>query len=161
MFSQCPNTARGLKKQSGIATVETAIVITILIILLLASTEFGRLFYHFNELTKSTRDAARYVSNNAINTAQLMDITAEDITIAKNLLIYGDALGDTSGDGSRHTVFSGLSTENITITENDPYITVEVQWEYEGLFGTALPGLGVSAEDTYMLTAASTMRALE
>lgn len=162
MLIQRPTSLKDINKQSGIATVETAIVIALLIILLLASTEFGRLFYHANELTKSTRDTARFISNNALNTAQTMEITPEDSTRAKNLLIYGDILGDTTDAGDRYTMFSGLTPNNIVITENNPYITVEVAWEYQALFGAPLRALGLtSPEDLYTLTAASTMRALE
>ncbi len=147
---------KGVDKQSGAAALEMAIVISILVILVLITAEFGRGFYYSNEFSKSVRDTTRFLSNNAITSANQMDITDVNRLNAKNLLIYGDV----SGTGT--TMFPGLTLENITITENEPYISVEAQWEYLTLFGSALPALGISsAENSFTLKAASTMRALE
>jgi Flp pilus assembly protein TadG len=148
---------KDVDKQSGTATLETAIVISILIILMLITVEFGRGFYYSNEFNKSVRNAARYLSSNALNSTGTMEITAVNRLNAKNLLIYGDVL--VAGA----PFFPGLTVDNIVITEANPYISVEAEWVYLTLFGSALPVLGISSasENSLTLKSASTMRALE
>jgi hypothetical protein len=152
---------KDIDKQSGIATVETAIVITVLIVLLLVSAEFGRLFYHSNEFNKSVRNTARYLSNNSISPAMLVAVTDADSINAKKLLIYGDIIGDNSEIGNRYTLFPGLAQDDIIITVNGLYVTVEAEWEYLTMFGSTLPGFGISSGDSFTLKSASTLRALE
>lgn len=69
-------------KQSGVAIVEFALVLPLLLILTFITTEFGRALYQYNILTKSVRDAARYLSVQSYG-----DTTKH--SIAKNLIVYG------------------------------------------------------------------------
>lgn len=73
-------------KQNGVALVEFALVLPLLLLLTFITTEFGRALYQYNILTKSVRDAARYLSTQ----------TPGDTTkysIAKNLVVYGNPAG--------------------------------------------------------------------
>jgi len=77
------------RKQNGVAIVEFALVLPLLLILTFITTEFGRALYQYNILTKSVRDAARYLSTQ----------TPGDTTkypIAKNLVVYGNPAGSGS-----------------------------------------------------------------
>lgn len=47
--------------QQGVAAVEFAILLPVLLLIVFGITEFGRALYSYNTLLKSTRDAARYV----------------------------------------------------------------------------------------------------
>ncbi len=88
-------------KQYGVAIVEFALVLPLLLILTFITTEFGRALYQYNILTKSVRDAARYLSVQ----------TPGDTTIyptAKNLVVYGNPAGTGS------TLAYGLSTAMIS-----------------------------------------------
>ncbi|MCO5398544.1 TadE/TadG family type IV pilus assembly protein [Ralstonia soli] len=69
-------------RQRGVALVELAIVISILLAITFAITEFGRAIYTYNTLTKAARDAARYLSTQAAGS------TAAYAT-ATNLAVYG------------------------------------------------------------------------
>lgn len=74
------------KKQKGTALVEFALVLPLLLILTLITTEFSRALYQYNTIVKSVRDGARYLST------QDPGIKVSDpgkITIAKNLVVYG------------------------------------------------------------------------
>lgn len=73
-------------KQSGVAIVEFALVLPLLLILTLITTEYGRALYQYNTLAKSVRDAARYLS-----TQNPGDATK--YPIAKNLVVYGNPAG--------------------------------------------------------------------
>ena len=147
-------------KQSGTATLETAIVISILIILMLITVEFGRGFYYSNEFNKSVRNAARYLSSNAIDSTGTMVITPVNRLNAKNLVIYGDILGVGA------PFFPGLTVDDIIIRIDEPgppYVKIEAEWVYLTLFGSALPALGISSgsADSLTLDSAIIMRALE
>jgi len=66
--------------QSGAALVELALVIPFLLVMSMLVAEFGRAIYQYNTLTKSVRDATRYLTMQTPGTH-----TAE----AKNLVVYG------------------------------------------------------------------------
>lgn len=88
-------------KQSGVAIVEFALVLPLLLILTFITTEFGRALYQYNILTKSVRDAARYLSTqpswksgdpdtNVISVVSGTSITIGDVKqTAKNLVVFG------------------------------------------------------------------------
>jgi hypothetical protein len=69
-----------LQKQTGVALVELALILPLLLVLTFITTEFSRALYQYNTLTKSVRDAARYLSIQNPGTR---------ITEAKNLIVYG------------------------------------------------------------------------
>ena len=73
-------------KQTGVALVEFALVLPLLLILTFIVTEYSRALYQYNTLTKSVRDAARYLS---IQTPY----DATKYAIAKNLVVFGNPAG--------------------------------------------------------------------
>ena len=54
--------------QGGAALIEFALILPFLLVLTFTVTEFGRAMYEFNLVTKSTRDAVRYLSMQTQNT---------------------------------------------------------------------------------------------
>jgi Flp pilus assembly protein TadG len=93
--------SRFLRNERGTQLVELALVIPILLMIFGAVAEFGRYFYTYTTLAKSTRAGARYLINKPVGTQN---------TAAKNLVVYGN----TAGTGS--PIISGLTTSNVTIT---------------------------------------------
>lgn len=70
------------KNEKGVAAVEFALVLPLLLILTFITTEFGRALYQYNTLTKSVRDAVRYLS--------IQDPTDEEkIANSRSLVVYG------------------------------------------------------------------------
>ena len=53
---------RSLHSQRGVALVELALVLPLLLAVCFAITEFGRAIYTYDTLAKSARDAARYLT---------------------------------------------------------------------------------------------------
>ena len=78
-----------MPKQTGVALVEFALILPWLLILTFITTEFSRALFQYNILTKSVRDAARYLS--VYNPSD-----AAKILIAKNLVVYGNPAGSGS-----------------------------------------------------------------
>lgn len=73
---------RSRTKQQGVAAVEFGLLVPVLVLLAFGVSEYGRAMYQYNAITKSTRDAARYLSTQAAG-----DATA--IAAAKCLVVYG------------------------------------------------------------------------
>src|SRR3954470_21556758 len=72
------------KKQSGVAVVEFALILPLLLLMTFIVVEYSRALYQYNTLTKSVRDAARYLS---------VQSPGSNIAQAKNLVVYGNPAG--------------------------------------------------------------------
>jgi hypothetical protein len=72
------------KRQKGVALVEFALILPFLLLLSMITTEFGRAMYQYNTLTKSVRDASRYLS---------LQTPGTKIAEARNLMVYGNTAG--------------------------------------------------------------------
>lgn len=72
------------KGQRGVAIVEFALILPFLLLLTFITTEFGRAMWEYNTLTKSVRDASRYLAIQPAGTK---------ITEARNLMVYGNLAG--------------------------------------------------------------------
>jgi hypothetical protein len=71
--------------QRGVAVVEFAIVIIPLLLIVAGIIEFGRTFWYYDALAKSTRDAARYISNARFSSTLAVD---EDIKVRAENMVY-------------------------------------------------------------------------
>ncbi|HYD77927.1 TadE family protein [Ramlibacter sp.] len=92
--------ARYARRQSGVAIVEFALILPMLLVLTFITTEFGRALHQYNTIVKSVRDAARYLS---IQTPG--DTTA--MLRARNLVVYGDP------GGSGTPIVPGLALSHV------------------------------------------------
>jgi hypothetical protein len=86
------------KHQHGVALVEFALILPFLLLLTFLATEFGRAMYDYDVLTKSVRDATRYLSTQMPGT---------HFSEAKNLAVYGNL------DGSGSPLVPGLTTAQV------------------------------------------------
>ena len=75
-------------KQKGASTVEFAIMLPMLLLLVVLVSEFGIRFYQLNALTKSVQVAARYLSDVSV----YPDIALTDAEV-KKLVCFGDIGG--------------------------------------------------------------------
>lgn len=73
-------------RQRGVAAVELALVLPLLLAICFAVTEFGRAIYTYNTLAKSARGAARYLSTQGAGNTSAW-------ATASNLVVYGDPAG--------------------------------------------------------------------
>ncbi|ODV44464.1 pilus assembly protein TadE [Cupriavidus sp. UYMMa02A] len=101
------------KRQRGVALVEFAITISLLLAICFAVTEFGRAIYTYNTLAKSVRDAARYLSTQAAGSA-----TAH--AMAQQLVVYGTPVVTNN----QPALVPGLTTSMVSICDAaDPTCT--------------------------------------
>jgi Flp pilus assembly protein TadG len=114
------------RNERGIQLVELAIVLPIFLLLFAATAEFGRFFYEYSTLAKSTRAGTRYLISAPTNGSKDAN--------AKNLVIYGNQTG------SGNPVLPDIRTGNVTITRRSlgsgsQTVTVEiVGYKYQPLF---------------------------
>lgn len=71
-------------RQRGTAIVEFALILPLLLLLTMITTEFGRAIYQYNTIVKSLHSATRYLSLQTPNTKT---------TEAKNLVVFGNIAG--------------------------------------------------------------------
>ena len=90
-----------IRQERGASMAELAILVPILVLLLAAVCEFGRFFQQYTTLAKSTRTAARYLSNHSFPDNQ---------AAARNLVVCGK-LTCAGGD----ELVPGISTANVCI----------------------------------------------
>ena len=90
-------------RQKGVAAVEFALLLTLLVPIAFGGTEFGRMFYQYNTALKATRQAARAMSLAAGN---LNEATA------RCLAVYGNPVCT----GQDPALVDGLTPANVFFT---------------------------------------------
>lgn len=142
-----------IKHQQGASVLEFTIVIPVLLMFLLLVSEVGIMFYTLNALTKTTQDAARYMS----------EVKAEFATrkpIAESLLIYGNITSTAPS-----LLPEGDTLISATITDTGTHVSVVATYQHDLIMGTALGALtglstggSVGFGSTFTLGASSVMR---
>lgn len=146
------------EKQRGVAMVEFAITLPLLLLLMLGTAELGRLISQYDTLTKAVRDGARYAaSTSALGSTGLVYVTPQIQAAVANLV----ATGSVNGSGS--ALLPGLAPADITVSDaGNGYVSVSASYTYEPMLGATLPtfGFGSPIPLSVTLNAASVMRAL-
>jgi Flp pilus assembly protein TadG len=148
--------------QQGVALVEFTLVLPLVLMLLLAFGEFGRMLYQYNVLLQASRDADRFVAGQAWNsTLGGIALSNTLLTQTKNVAVYGVPAQVGSA------VVSGLTTANVTVAAvGTDHVRVTITYTFcpvigagnctgslPAFFGTTMP-LGIP------LVATTVMRAL-
>ena len=92
-----------LNDESGGTLAEMALTLPVLIVLLAGVSEIGRYFNSYTTLAKSTRAAARYLSNHQYNSTE--------VARAKNLVVCGQLTTCTEDQ----RLVKGASVDNVCI----------------------------------------------
>ena len=144
------------KQQRGVAIIEFAIVLPILLMLVMGTAEFGRAFLQYNALTKTLRDGGRYVAAKAVKgSTGVVQINANVRTETSNLVTYGNVAGTGT------PLLPGLVPGNVTVAAGAPgSVVVSANYAYIPVFPW-LPLFQFGSLGTaHTLSAAVTMRAL-
>lgn len=121
----------------GVAAVEFAIVVPVLLLAMLACAEIGRAFVHYHTLSYATRNCARYLSEHAINgTTGVVVISAETAERVRNLAVYGNE----RGTGRR--ILPNLEASHVTVSSSGNDVQVAVDYPYQPMIGALLPTFG-------------------
>lgn len=130
-----------LGAQRGTAMIEFAIGLPVLLFLLLATAEVGRLMSQYNTLTKAVRDGVRYAASKAsLGTTGIITVTPAIQAAVANLVVTGS----TTGTGT--SLLPGFSTSNVTVTDaGSGYVSVSASYTYSPMVGSSLPTFGLGA----------------
>ena len=144
-------------RQRGVAAIEMAIALPVLLLLLVATAELGRAFYQYNTLTQSLRNAVRHLANIAIDGDTVIELDDAKRLEIRNLVVYSN-----TGGGS-DPILTGLDIANVTVSAIDAsHIQVAASYSYQPMF-IRIPSFGTGGSDVdtgFTLNAATTMRAL-
>ena len=146
---------RFARDDKGGTLAELAILVPMLIVMLAAVTELGRLFQTYTALSKSTRAAARFLSNHPFDNGD-----PNYIAQAQNMAVCGN-----TNCTDKEPVVSGLTAENVVVTPewaegavgNPTTVTISIQnYSFQPLFnlGAFLPE---NRFTTLPLTSSTTM----
>ena len=147
-------------KQKGSSTVEFALLLPVLLLLIVAISEYGVMFYRLNAVTKSVDTAARYLSDVSVNYKN----TATDESTAKNLAVYGTTIVGKAIDPSlavTDIVITNISDSNgikhvkVVATYNANLILLNTLKNLKELFKK---GSGSTTTSSMTLNASSVMR---
>ncbi|MGF6557969.1 Flp pilus assembly protein TadG [Pseudomonas sp. S30_BP2TU TE3576] len=150
------------QRQQGLAMVEFTLVLPVLLLLLLAFGEFGRMLYQYNVLLQASRDADRFVASQAWNSTLGM-ITLSDtlLTQTQNVAVYGVPANTGTA------VVSGLTTGNVVVAAvGTDHVRVTITYTFCPVIGAgnctgSLPGFfGNPIALSIPLVATTVMRAL-
>jgi len=138
-------------RQRGAAAVEFALVIVPLLLIIAGIVEFGRTFWYYDALTKSTRDAARYVSNTRVSTSVAVDNDVKDN--AKSMV--ANAVNAAKVPGFSTGYVSVVCDPADCIAPN--YVTVGIV-DYPVTIGGWIPIVFYTGNVNLTLSPATTMR---
>jgi Flp pilus assembly protein TadG len=152
-------TANKLHRQRGIAAVEAAIVLPLLLLLFIATAEVGRALLHYNTLAKGVRDGARYLSTNAVDDfTSTITISPETETRTKNLARYGNI------HGTGNALLPDYDDDDLSIAIPDPeHVNLTANYSFQPVLFNTLPtfGYGDGVNMLFTMQASVTMRAMQ
>lgn len=138
--------------------VEFAIALPLLLLLLFAVAEFGRMLYHYNTLLQSNRDAVRYLAGKAWNST-LGQATVTPVLQAetRNIAVYGVPVVQPGNE-----VVPGLSVNNVQVsTVGSDHVQVSINYVFQPVIGNSIPAfVGDAITLNIPLVATTVMRAL-
>lgn len=146
-------------RSRGVATIEAAIAIPLLMLLMFATVEIGRAFVQYTTLATAVRQAVRHVAGEALlGTTQTVFISPALAVETRNLAVFGN----TVGTGSPR--LPGFSATQVTVSDaGSNNVLVSAVYPYQPLFGAQLPTFGageVPASMAFDMRIDVTMRAL-
>ncbi len=135
-------------KQKGSSTVEFAMLLPLLLLLVVMVSEFGIMFYRLNAVTKSVQDAARYLSDISVNPN--LALTNAQV---KNLVCFGNI------GGTGIPIVSDCNNKLVIIaTPALAHVTVSATYPADWVLPGAVIGLLGLSGNPMTLSASSVMR---
>lgn len=152
-------TAKRPDRQRGLAAVEAAIVLPLLLLMFIATAEVGRALLHYNTLAKGVRDGGHHLAANAVDDfTSTVDITAELETEVKNLARYGNIHGNGT------TLLPDYDDEDLSINIPDAdHVALIADYPFQPMLFNTLPtfGYGSNIDLLFTLQTSITMRVME
>jgi Flp pilus assembly protein TadG len=143
----------------GLALVEFAVSVPLLLLLLFGGVEFTHFIMSYSILNDAVRDSARYIAGNALaGQSGVVALNSTLIAAGQNLVVYGNV------GGTGTSLLPALTTGQVTITADvaNNNINVSAAYPYQALFAGTLPtfGFGNPLSTALTLNISTTMKAL-
>lgn len=135
--------------QHGLVSVELAITLPLIILIMLATAEFGRAFYQYTTLTKAVEAGTRYYASTVLDTT-IPDATKE--TTTENLVVFGSP--QSGGDRVLPDFGGGNGGVAVPVLVLD-HVIVSAQYNFVPL----IAGIPIFGSAAVTMTATNTMRA--
>ena len=147
--------------QSGLASVEFAMILPLMLLLMFSTAELGRALYSYNTLTKVVRDGARYAAESALDGVQKAALSDELTTKVKDLVVMGTLAAEAT------PLLSGFNSDDVTVEilqgsgYDEPHVRVTANYRFEPFIGS-IPGLDSQSKliTGFDMHSSVTMRAL-
>jgi Flp pilus assembly protein TadG len=140
-----------------VAIVELVVALPLMLILIMATAEFGRAFLQYATLSQGVQDGKRYVISRAMSGSTGNIVVTQDVVDAtRNLVVFGNTVG--TGDAA----LSGLTTQDVSVASiGGGYIRVSGSYRYDPVF-PSIPmfGFGEDVATLFTFQAAVVGRAL-
>lgn len=120
--------------QRGVAAVELAFILPILLIMLSGIVEYGRALWYYDALAKGARDAARYLS-----TRQIGDLSAETSATSTTRAIVADTASQAGVTGFNRFTHLTVSCAPTSCDSAASVTTVTVAVSYPFEIGGWIP----------------------
>ena len=148
----------GRSRQQGLAIVEFAISVPLLIFLMLATADIVRAFTQYSTLSNGVRNGAFYLARHSIlGSSGVVNVSAATITATQRLVMYGN----TAGTGPLRV--PGLAPGQIAVTNaGGGNVRVVVTYPYQSLFGGTIQtfGIGSNVSMVFNMVVSNTTRAV-
>ena len=128
------------RNQRGLAIVEFAITMPLVLFMLIVTAEVGRALYQYTALTKAVRDGARYLANQSEGgSTGLLSLNATQLAAARNVTVFGTA----NGTGAA-AVLPGFTTTAVTAAQvgTSNYVSVSATYQFQSVF-SPIPTFGL------------------
>ncbi|MGF1765001.1 TadE/TadG family type IV pilus assembly protein [Aliivibrio kagoshimensis] len=137
--------------QSGLAAVELAITLPILLLLLVGVSELGRAMIQYNTLNKAVQNGARYAITDIYGTNSATQLA--DSTNIKNIVIYGNK----GGTGTK--VLHNLTASDVSINQSGNYVTITASYNFTPHFAKLPSFFGYGGDSlSFGFSASTAMR---
>lgn len=151
-----------LRSQGGLAAVELALALPLLVMVMLAVAELGRAFYQYNALQKTTRDGLAFLASSARNNAGVIPnpLPASLVETTENLIVYGLPV---QAEGAEPLLPEFDPEEDVELLSPDAdHVQANVSYTYIPALLSIIPtfGFGDGIQVPIDLEVTLTMRAL-
>lgn len=126
-------------RSSGLAIVEFTIMLPLMLFLLLSTAEVGRFIYTYNALTKHAEVGARFLSRQALDGLQNVQLTGAKSAELKNIVVYGNI----NGTGTPSVEYLTINDVSVAVSDGT-FLQVNISYTYRPMFGNSItiPGIG-------------------
>lgn len=135
--------ARPALRQRGVAAVEFAAVVFVLLLIGAGLVEFGRALWYYDALAKGTRDAARYLST--VPAASLASESASGPTPSKNFVVNAAAAALVPGFTAANVSVACAPTACAAVTLPGNVTEVTVSATFPMTLGALFPFISAAS----------------